>query len=280
MSNKRPRRCSITKDPAINILSCPRKRASSLSAFSLVELLLALIIFSVIALSLFSMLTNGLRLEDSSRYIRATSHQARMAFELLTKELENVRPYDFSKSYEGKFAFNGQAHELSFLVSSPEGIKAVRYYLETPKRGKVSTTIVGGHSASIKDLVADSKEESAPLYVLMRQEMSLPKMLNDQAKDEARDAEVVAGNIKEGGFKCLFAQKPSLEDLQSPTAPAVQGLTWVEQWQKDGLPAAVKITLVTVDPRGKRPDAEFTREIGLQLGENPQWGLGSKAILV
>ena len=102
-------------------------------AFTLVELLLGLTIFSVIGLCVYSVFSGGIRLSGASERQGKIYREARLSFSLMAKEIENMLPYDFSNSYQDKNAFLGEEKQITFLIGNDDGLKAVSYYIVFPE---------------------------------------------------------------------------------------------------------------------------------------------------
>ncbi len=73
-------------------------------AFTLIELLLGLSIFALIALSVYSVFWGGMRMTRKAKHLNPIYREMRLALDLLSVELENMVPYDFSGSTPQKFA--------------------------------------------------------------------------------------------------------------------------------------------------------------------------------
>ena len=233
-----------------------------LGAFTLIELLLGMLIFSIIGVSLYSMFSGGLKLEEKSKNIHKIYHEARLSFDLLAKELENSCFFDFTGGpAPTEVAFKGEADRVHFLVPTDDGIKSIEYYLGLPQWGKVIKTIIGKHVNKMSELNVSSTEES-PIKFLMRREALLVDVL---AKDKDKaTAEVIASGIKKEGLKFSYGawKVDSSGAVVKPLA-----LQWESTWNKPKLPAAVAIELILYDQTNPNADIALRREVFLPASE-------------
>ncbi len=272
MSNRKPK-------PHITAVINPCR------AFTLVELLLALIIFSIVALSLYGMFTNGIKVEAKAKYIHETYQEAYMAFDLLERELSNAIKYDFSgfsdpySKYSTQTAFIGQSNKLTFLLPTAQGIDRVHYYAGPD--GTVGTgpaKLYGGTGRPKPDKFAKT-----PTDFLMRQQMPLTEFLNQS--NPAWQEEIISTGLVPmvpsglrfayASFKDQGGPAPTVPSGPAPTeasgpapteASGPQQLQWQDQWQQLGLPVAVRVTLTLFDPANPKEGVVLTREIYLPLG--------------
>lgn len=244
MSNRKPK-------PHITAIinTCPDTFLQNVTigagrAFTLVELLLGLIIFSIVALSLYGMFTNGIKVEAKAKYIHETYQEAYTAFDMLERELSNAIKYDFSgfsstySKYSTQTAFIGRSNELTFLLPTAQGIDRVHYY--------------------------------SAKHSLLRQQMPLSEFLNQSnpAWQEEIISTGLAPTVPSGlaptaasGLRFAYA---SLKD-QGQVQGGLQQLQWQNQWQQAGLPLAVRVTLTLFDPAHPKEGVVLTREIYLPV---------------
>ena len=172
-------------------------------AFTLVELLLALSIFSMVALCVYGTFWAGVRINQRSEGESAAYHQMRLALDLMSVDLENAVPYDFTNSYPEKTAFTGTNDVVTFLLSTGKGLKVIRYYLDSPREGSVHKVVVGARYDRNVDTLVDYRKQEVRLRDLMREEWDLPEYVSGvTAKDHA--VEVIATNIGENSLKLSY----------------------------------------------------------------------------
>ncbi|VAW18015.1 hypothetical protein MNBD_BACTEROID05-139, partial [hydrothermal vent metagenome] len=112
-------------------------------AFTLIELLLGLSIFSLIALTVFSVFSSGVRLSHRSELSNKVYREITWSLDLLSLELENMIGFDFSNADSQKQAFRGGEDKIEFIVMTEGGMKRVKYYLKDPQEDQIYATLVG-----------------------------------------------------------------------------------------------------------------------------------------
>ena len=167
--------------------------------FTLIELLLGLSIFALIAATVYGVFAGGVKLNDRAYEQNTIFRQARLTFDLMTRELENMETYDFSGSYTEKSPFVIDEGRIEFLLSTAEGIKAVRYYLTDPDQ--VFTTQMGETFTKNQTIVLSDGRDVRVKY-LMREEQDFVDFLNDD--DSNIEQEIIAMNVKENGLRFQF----------------------------------------------------------------------------
>lgn len=198
--------------------------------FTLVELLLGLGISCVVMACVYGTFWAGVKL--SHRFERGNSdhRQIRLAFDLISRELENMLPYDFSNSYPDRRAFEGGEERIAFLAASPEGLKVVSYHLIPKQTGKIHKVMIGGVFKRNVDMVIQN-ENGLRAYDLVREETDFVDYLNAAPPQLT---EVIAGNVKEKSLKFSFGY---LEDVKT------QSYLWKNEWHNGDLPLAVRLEM-------------------------------------
>ncbi len=240
-------------------------RKAARHAFTLIEILLGLTVFSAIALTVYGAFSTGIRVESRARELHEFCREARLAFDLLPRELENAFLYDFSGSdirppFSNKISFQGKPDRVIFLVSGKDGIKAVEYGLGTPDWGTRRKTIIGLHANALKSVVAHAREE-APDECLLRREIPWPAFV--RSSDEGVEEEIIASGIKKGGLKFFYSAKLKENDPHGSDELPFQ---WQDSWDEPGLPAAVRIAMTFLDRADSRgAGVVLTREMALPV---------------
>ena len=202
------------------------------TSFTLIELLLGLAVFSIVALSVYSVFSSGLRLSRHSENQSDIYREARLVFGLFANELERMVPYNFGNSYNDKFAFLGKKDEITFLTPSDEGLKVVTYYLVSPEYGKVYETRIGQRYS--KNVAMILKEErSRRVRYLLRKERLLLDYLNGDPEGRSQ-TEIISTKVLEGGLTFSFGY---LENQDS------QEIVWKEEWKKNYVPSDIKVKI-------------------------------------
>ena len=209
-------------------------------AFTLIELLLALSIFSMVALCVYGTFWAGVRINQRSEGESAAYHQARLALDLMSVDLENTVPYDFTNSYPGKTVFTGENDVVTFFLAAGKGLKVIRYYLDSPPEGSVHKVVVGARHDRNVDTLVDYREQEVRLRNLVREERDFPEYVSGViAKDHA--AEVIATNVREDSLR--FSYGYLLSTAGSEGTQAADTYEWRETWTESNIPLTVRIEM-------------------------------------
>lgn len=224
-------------------------------AFTLIELLLGLSIFSMIALCVYSVFWGGMRLAQKAEDRSDVYREARRALELMSRELENMAFYDFTGSYPDKSALTGGDKEITFILDGEQGLKAVTYSLVAPGQGHVFKTVVGRTYSKNVSVTTESREESRVEY-LVRGETAFPDFLSGR-RDDAQ-TEVVSVRIKENGLRFFYKDFP--EDDETPDG------AWSPSWEQPYLPRDIRVELDFAALPGREGGLTLTRDIMIPTG--------------
>jgi prepilin-type N-terminal cleavage/methylation domain-containing protein len=228
------------------------KRTSK--AFTLIEVLLGLTIFAIIGVTLYNMFWMGMKIDDKANSINKSYQEARTAFDVMARDLENTFAYDFSSSYPQEISFKGKPDEMTFLVPTEQGIRSVRFYLGLPDWGRITKVIIAQHVKKSKGVSTDS----TPIRFLMRQEINFPEYMSK--KKNLPEGEMVTAVIKAEGLKFSYAALKKVPDGQRPR---VQDLIWQDHWDEVALPQAVQVEFVLFDAQNPKAEPRLRREIYL-----------------
>lgn len=192
--------------------------------FTLMELLIALSIFAVIAVCLYSVFSGGLRVYRKQEKVFKYSHNVNLALDKMAGELRNAINYSMPAQPAGqleearKLKFTGDDKNLSFMTAKGSNIIKVDYfYVSTRDRRGV-----------LKKRISYQKE----------------------AFNEEKHPEMV---MIEGLDNLSFEYAYRGADSEAPPE-------WQTQWGKEAreekskIPAGVRITLEFKDPEEKRPE--------------------------
>ena len=209
------------------------------TAFTLIEMLLGLSLFSIVALSLYSVFASGIQIEKRAQTDGMMYRETRWALDKMESDLENMVQYNFANSYPQKLAFIGESNRISFIVPTDEGLKRVSYYLETPQSGSIHMVLVGKHHKRNVS-VATRLEESQQLYVLMRDEKPFAESLQEGIS-ESGQADALILRIIESGLRFYYGYVEGEDESAR--------LVWRDYWTGEYLPSGIKVQL-TMGPSG------------------------------
>ncbi len=216
-------------------------------AFTLIELLVSVVIFSLIAVVLYSCFRGGIisyrRIEQEAEFQQRVRH----VFLKLTRDVRNM-------VYISNLPFEGYNDKVSFVTTLTESDSAdinvgrVSYYLKGNDKGQ----------ALIRE-VEPLKDALASLF-----------MLDDDVEGGLFDIPVKEGNVILEGisdFKCTYLYLDLYQTAQNiDEEPTAAEYEWIDLWETgNGLPLGVKIDISvseSIDGRQKT----FSRQICIPAG--------------
>ncbi len=206
-------------------------------AFSLLELLLALSIFVVVAVCVYGTFWTGARLSDRSKEEYQTYHQIRLALDTIGTDLENAVFYDFTNSYPGKTAFEGKEDAVTFLTISKDALRVIRYSLKSIERDHIHRVVIGRSSARNVTTIANYREQGMRLSRLVREEWNFIDYVSGAREI---DSETIAVDIKENSLKFVFGYLPG-EGKEKNKADDLY--EWHPRWLRPYLPRMVRVQM-------------------------------------
>lgn len=234
-----------------------------IKGFTLIEVLLGLTIFSIIALSLYSTFHSGIEINKRSEEDNKVYREARWLLDRLAKDLENMSSYDFANSYPSLRAFNGDENRLSLVLPTEEGLKVVSYLLQSPQQDTVFKTIIGRHTKRNVSFISRF-EERLNLDLFVRKESSFADYLQTEP-DKDIEEEILSTSVKEGSLKFSYAF------LEGEGENAK--ITWRDSWKEKYLPSGVRIQ-ITLVKSGRLPEpVTMERDIYIPTGYLGRGGL-------
>lgn len=223
--------------------------------FTLLEMLLGILIFSVIALSLYSTFAAGVHLNRRSEQALKIQREARWTLDQLSRDLENMVFYDFSGSYPELKSFMAMTAAVSFLKTAAHGLQAVRYQVQPIEHGSVFTTIKGITSdRNVRVVSGNLNNIENRRWALTREIQDFRAFLTQGFEGASR--EILSRSIPVEGFRLEFAALPKR---------STQSLRWVNSWEGKAIPKGVRLrlTLITGEPAVK---ASFVRDVFIPTG--------------
>ena len=197
-------------------------------AFTLIELLLGLGIFAIVASVLYSTFSAGLQ---TNRRAEKQSHvvkQAGWIFDIIAKDLERSVAFTFS-SFDGNLlAFEAQEDRITFIIPSPTGLKRVSYYLADPEDSKVHRIIINQSMAkNVKVTLSDERNLRSKL--LVRAEQDIMDYLSGSKEEQI---EVLGSDIRPEGLK--FSYQKGSEEKQVLPASVDVDIDFIAEDYPDG----------------------------------------------
>ena len=108
-----------------NDLFLRRTKLNVVKGFTLIEVLMALLIFSIIALTLYSTFSTAILAWRRAKDVNRVYREAKLSLDLISTSLKNAEFFDFSRNYPDLKLFNGEVDKISFYISSDFGLKKI-----------------------------------------------------------------------------------------------------------------------------------------------------------
>lgn len=221
--------------------------------FTLVEVLLAVVIFSVVGLSLYGSFAAGTRLNRKLESTLRLQRDAVWTLERIARDMENMVDYDFRNSYPELKSFSVEPGSVAFLVPSEQGLKAVRYQLQRSKNGEIRETRIGSMTRE-NVAVTEQKTIDRRENVMVREEQDFFSFVSKGFEGAA--AEVLLKPLVDDSFKISFLQSQGQEQSEGE---------WSETWER-GIPRGARILLTIDDGNAEKT---FQRVVLVPQGNLP-----------
>ena len=226
--------------------------------FSLIELLLALGIFSLIALTLYSTFATGMGISKRSEKVDRVYREARWAIEKMARELENMASYNFRNSYPEREDFIGESNQLTFLHPTDKGLKVIRFLTQNLEFGSVHKTVVGEHSDRNVSVVTDFKEQATGTVALVREEKDFLDSLSGET-NVPKKTSVLSAKVAKEGLKFSYPYLGSSEDEEK--------IIWKDVWEHNYIPSAIRLEVTFVNPSSQEGLLPVERTVFIPTGK-------------
>jgi len=195
----------------------------------LIELLLAVSIFCVVAITVSAVFYQGMRLSRRLEARLGLYRDAWRIFGKMERDMENFLPFSVMARLTGE---DEPGMIFPALLHEDNGeIKIVRYFLLPPKIVKKKQTLIGARSEQ-NAAVRDIRVQAQPLYCFIREEESM----------RGKKSEVIlSARVRAEGIKFRFG-------ILAPGAN--RRIVWQEVWPTDSLPVLARVELSLADSSG------------------------------
>ena len=227
-----------------------------ISGFTLIEALLGILIFSIIASSLYGVFHSGLQINRRSEDVNQIYREIRWSLERMSKDLGNMASYDFSNSDAKKTAFTATDGKISFIIPTEEGLKVVSYFLRDPQEDSIYKVIVGKHSEK-NSSVTVRYEEKENLQLLVREEKPFEDIFR-LADNQKIDEEIFSPNVKTGSLKFSYAYFAGKEDNGK--------IVWRDHWSGKYIPSGVRIEMTFVKNNKTSEPVTIQKDVFIPIG--------------
>lgn len=224
-------------------LRCPYPSRNR-TGFTLLETILGLGIFAVMASCVFLIYTNAVRIDYESRRLSDLSMESYWTLSSIAEDLESSAAYRYGTEGEDHPVFDGNADSLRILVEGERSLQWVSYALADQHKGTVRKTVLGRRLKKNEDQVLSERSTQGALEVLTRVTSEFKG--RPLTEKDPLAAEVLTKRID--GLTFLYGVKTE------------SGLSWQKEWRKPEPPAAVRVVLRLAD-ESSRDVLEFSRDI-------------------
>jgi prepilin-type N-terminal cleavage/methylation domain-containing protein len=232
-----------------------KARVSSARSFTLVETLLGLAIFGIVAAGLYGVVFGALRLEKKVREVHQRCREIRLAFGALSRDLENALPYPFDKQLSDRLAFEGHPHRMEFFIPTDEGIWLVEYSEGTVDFGRIKRTVVR-RVKNIREIFG-REESRAPIQYLLRREQRLTDLL--AGHNDKDDVQAVASGLQQEGLRFHYGKYNGTTGQRQ--------VTFQDDWKDNRLPDVIRVECFFHDPSDPENPVRMSRDIFLIVKE-------------
>lgn len=230
----------------------------SRAGFTLLETLLGLVIFAILASSLYGVFASAWQIQKRSQGLSRIHREASWAMDMLARDLENMAGYDFTGSYPRQLAFTADAGKITFLTVTDKGLRFVSYRVETPQATKVHQVVLAEKTKKNVALKLGDENAGVKTAFLVREETGFAAYLQEAATGAPGDIEILSSRISQDGLKFQFAFEP-----QEPEAD----YEWRPVWGQDHIPLGVRVEMAFVLSDKARSQLKFKRDIHVPAGK-------------
>ncbi len=224
-------------------------------AFTLIEILLAITLMSLIFVGVYSAFWGGISLSKRSEDNSELFREIRWGVDLMSGDLENMVTYDFSGSYPDKSAFIGNEEKVSFIIEDKSGLSVVSYYLLKPDAVKRHQVIIGQtFKKNVSGTISQETKALASHYLVREKNGFIDFLMGVPA--ESDEIEIVSTHMAEDGlnFSFGFTEENSRE------------MTYKSEWINNYIPSNIIIEVDFLLPDKEQKLLSFKREVLIPSG--------------
>ena len=236
------------------------RERSSLTGFTLVELLIVAAIFSIITLCVYSVFSTGFSILRRSEESGRLYQEAKFSLDDMSRQLKMAVTYDFGTAYPDIKAFDGKHNEISFLVATDSGLRRIRYSLSSTQPAQAHTTKVNYQKKLPSSITARFERHETQTMFLEKSAVSFLESLAAPEDSEA-STEALASLVTPGGLSFRYAYIRQLGDGHIE-------VVWDDTWQDNAvIPNGVQINLELVNPKKGGDVLAVTKTVFLPTGK-------------
>lgn len=218
--------------------------------FTLVEALLGALILAIVSMAAGSILFGAAHFDRRARSLHAMSREARLAFVLMARDIENAVPWP--RQVDGRLiASEGAGDRFSFYVAGGEGICRVSYVAGGPGLASTWTTRVR-YLKSVREMFESLPEDvTGPAQYLWR--LEVPVRALDAGVGTAGAPMVAASGLAPRGLSLRYGV---FRD-----GPGGREVVFQDSWTSERLPDVVRVTVTLEGGASGAQGQTFTRDL-------------------
>ena len=239
-------------------LSCRIRQGSFIAGFTLLEIMVALALFALVAAAIYSSWFAVMRASQVGLASAAKVQRSRVAMQIIEEALSSTRSFDADGTNYYFIGENGQAANLSFVSKLSSSF---------PRSGKFGDFDVRRVEFALEQGADSSKQ------LVLRQR----PMLMELDKDERLHPVVIAKDVKSFKMEFWDIRPPKNNATTTINNNSANTIDWLTEWDETNrLPAMVKIVLqFKGDDFGQTP-RENIKVVGLPSQAVPvSWQRGA-----
>jgi prepilin-type N-terminal cleavage/methylation domain-containing protein len=218
----------------------PIEGKTGLSAgFTLIEVLLGLAVFAIIASGLYGILANAVRLDARVRGLYAEAGQLRVLFDLIGGDLENMVPYPFEKSRSDRLAFEGHPSTMAFFLPTDRGIMEIKYS-QGGRKALQKSVLVSRRLKSMRE-TGESAEGSPAGSFFIRQELPLARIM--AGKEGPVELMALARGLEPGSLRFRYG-------IFTESVLAEGRVQFRDDWKDNAIPDVIRVEFRLQDAGG------------------------------
>lgn len=200
--------------------------------FTLLEVLISVTISAVILLSLYSVWTTGMQLSHRHDQTSEKLQEINWTFDQIEKDIGRITDYDYSGSYKDQKSFAATSDTMVFIMTTPEGLKAVRYALEEVKDDARHEVKIGKTTKKNINTVFNSKADKETKMVFSRIQKDFVDYLSTGFEDKD-PREILLEELGPQNVSFSFAS----------LTPGGKVPTWKTEWAQAEWPLSIRVEL-------------------------------------
>jgi prepilin-type N-terminal cleavage/methylation domain-containing protein len=217
-----------------------RRNIKNSTGFTMIELLLGLTLFSLMAATLYGTYAGSMKIHRRSENLNDVYREARWVYQKIEKDLDAAVEFDFASGYPDLFAFTGEKERVVFLIANRQGLQMIEYSLEDEDYGQITKTVIGQRTSKNQRVDVRVTETQTQVKKLVRKEWPLIDFLQ-ASRGEPAEVDILSSKVTDGGLEFSFAMREA----------GTGNISWESEWAENGLPAGLRVGITFMDQDNK-----------------------------